>query len=246
MDRSTRRKTERKIRKMMSKAGDNCSICGTELPHNSKTFGGITARGEAALAGECCSAKLTEVVLQGLYVTQGYEFLPTGPRTGAPAKLPPEKVDVVVKSFQQHVAETDKVASDIARRGGVSSSNTQLHLADSAWKTDDAEWFKENLKRSHRLRPMLPREFESFPSNFMPAPPPDHEYQIIVRQVAVGQRIRTPFCRNISAPIPDIEEIIHAIFDSVYNQRPGGPRVVTSREIGELAQRYAARGKNPN
>jgi hypothetical protein len=232
----------------MSTAGDNCSLCGSDLPHNSKTFGGLTSRGEAALVGECCQRKLLEIILQGLYVKQGYEFLPVDPPASRrlPPQLPPEKIDATIKSFQEYIAETDEIGADIARRGGAPNINARLHRADSAWKTDDAAWFKNNPKRSHRLRPIFPGEIDSFPSESMPAPPPDHEYQILVRQVAVGQRLRTLFCRNVMAPIPEIEEVIHAIFDSVYNQRPGTSRVVTSREIGELAQRYAARGNNSN
>src|SRR4051812_3209600 len=100
MDRSTRRKTERKIRKLMSTAADNCSLCGIDLPHTSQTFGGLTVRGEAALVGECCQKKLLEIVLQGLYVKRGYEFLPTEPPGSRrpPQVLSPEKIDATIKS----------------------------------------------------------------------------------------------------------------------------------------------------
>jgi hypothetical protein len=246
MDRSTRRNTERKLRKLMRSAGDNCSICGIKLPHNSKTFGGVTVRGEAALTGECCSSNLSEVILQGLYVSQGYEFLPAEPAEDNSPTLPPEMIGEKINSFQQYIAQTDAIASDIARRGGVPPGNTRLHREASAWKADDAEWFQKNPKRSHRLRPMLPGEAKTFPSELMPTPPPHHEYQCVVRQVDIGQRIRTLFCRDVTASIPDIEEIIHAIFDTVYKQQTGGSRAVTFREIGELAERYAKSDKISN
>jgi hypothetical protein len=49
MNRSTSRKVFRKIQLLMKKHGDDCSHCNKEFPHNSKTYGGVTANETRAL-----------------------------------------------------------------------------------------------------------------------------------------------------------------------------------------------------
>jgi hypothetical protein len=52
MDRGSRHNAEKQIRKLARKSGDNCTICGAEFQHNTRTVGGLTADGTVALAGE--------------------------------------------------------------------------------------------------------------------------------------------------------------------------------------------------
>ena len=93
-----------------------------------------------------------------------------------------------------------------------------MFLADHPWKTDDAAWFKANPGRSHRLRPVLKGEAETFhPEVSQVEMPPDHRIEVLVRQVKPGVRARIPFVRDMSIEIPDEEGIIHSIFDTVAN-----------------------------
>jgi hypothetical protein len=73
-------------------------------------------------------------------------------------------------------------------------------LEPPAWQADDREWFKANPGRSHRLRQRFPGETfgDSTP---LAAPPPRHEFQVLVRQLEPGKRTRLPFCRNIDCAI---------------------------------------------
>jgi hypothetical protein len=43
--------------------------------------------------------------------------------------------------------------------------------------------------------------------------------------------------RNLDTPIPDIEAVHHALFDTVSNSEGG---VISVREVAELAQKYAS------
>jgi hypothetical protein len=66
----------------------------------------------------------------------------------------------------------------------------------------------------------------------------------VIRQVEVGKRVRLPFVRNLEMPIPDIEEVVHAIFDIVAG-RPRDANAITVGEVAELAKRYStATGKS--
>ncbi|MNL62486.1 hypothetical protein D3C87_1865110 [compost metagenome] len=67
--------------------------------------------------------------------------------------------------------------------------------------------------------------------------PPNHRAEILIRQVAPGQRIRKVFCRNTEIDIPDQEEIIHAIFDAVASATDGS--VINLSDVVESARRYA-------
>jgi hypothetical protein len=58
----------------------------------------------------------------------------------------------------------DAIAADTAKRAGVSHT-AQPDLSDTAWKTDDRQWFESNPARSHRLRPRFAHEMD------LPAPP---------------------------------------------------------------------------
>lgn len=232
---SARRRVERAIREIMEKDGDQCSVCKKSFDHNIRTFGGILSGGVPALVSDCCMKKLKEMMLQGVYINHNYEHL--GGEGRETVAAPPVEIPAAVERIREHLAAVDKYGREIAKRGGMPTSNPRLHTADSAWKTADADWFKAHPGRAHRLRPGFPGEFDL---NTLPELPAGHEYQALVRQVAQGQRIRTPFGRNIEVPIPDIEKVLHALFDIVAGGQPG---VVTSGQVAELASRYAARSR---
>lgn len=65
-------------------------------------------------------------------------------------------------------------------------------------------------------------------------PPPNHEIQILVRQIEPGLRMRASFCRNLTTEIPDVEPILHAIFDLVSEGR-----TIKTEDVGKLAEKYA-------
>jgi len=240
MNRSARRRVQRQLQQIMKNAGDNCSICGKALPHNSKTFGGITADGMTALAGECCERKISEVILSGLYVDRNYEgVFNTGSSHSQKPISSPEHLSEALEKLQGRVTETDKLASGIMKRAGVHSKNASVNLSDCSWKSEDAAWFKKNPKRSHRLRPLLQGEVDTFPPDLLKiVPPPNHEFQVLIRQIEVGQRIRMPFCRDVTVPIPDLEEVHHALFD-IISSGDNDQRVIGVREVAELAKRYS-------
>jgi len=234
---SARRRVEREVRKIMENQGDWCSICGTPFDHNSKTFGGVIAGGRAALAGECCKNKLKETILAGVYVRPEH-----GGVWGS--------VVVAAESIQGSVSSVDSLGAEIAKKAGIlneDSRSPRINMTDSPWKGDDAAWFEANPKRSHRLRKLLEGETKDlFAGSTPPSLPPGHEYQVLVRQVEPGFRVRLPFGRNLEISIPDDEPVIHALFD-VTSTSPGEP--INGQEVLERADRYAkshSPGKHQN
>jgi hypothetical protein len=226
---------------MMTADGDRCSICKADLPHNSRTFGGVTAGGDTALVGQCCEHKIKEIVLTGLYVSHGYEGLIPRPNETPAGPMSAAQTSRAINTMQQTFQKIDQVASSIATKGGVPSKMPRINTASSPWKDDDAGWFKANKSRAHRLRPAFPGEIDALQagSDKDEPPPIGHEFQILVRQVEPGTRMRIVFCRNMEVPIPDLEPLIHAIFDVISASKGG---VVSSREVADLAMQYAASG----
>jgi hypothetical protein len=150
-----------------------------------------------------------------------------------------EDLDKAVTSLQDHFQEVDKVSGRLMKQAGLKKASNNVFLGESAWKSDDAAWFKKHPDRAHRLRPIFDGELETMSPEVMALEIPDkHRLEIIVRQVEVGKRIRTIFCRNIETPIPNVEEIIHAIFDSV--SQPAKHGVISVKEIADLATKYSA------
>jgi hypothetical protein len=133
-------------------------------------------------------------------------------------------------------AYADLVA-DITERAGVGGFPTALSVTDSPWKCDDAAWFQANPNRPHRLRPMFPGEEPTLMRGTI-ALPVRHEMWVLVRQVEPGQRVRLAFVRNLDCPIPDVEAILHAMFDLVARGDLG--EVLPVATVAELAQRHAA------
>jgi hypothetical protein len=68
--------------------------------------------------------------------------------------------------------------------------------------------------------------------------PPDHQLEALVRQVEAGRRVRVAFIRNTTVPIPDIEPVIHALFDSV-SAASGTGKVLSVAEVAALARSYS-------
>lgn len=235
MDSWTRNRIEKQLRQIM---GDNCTICGAEFQHNTRTFGGLTAERAVALVGECCADKIKQGVLAGLYTNRNnHDFKPgTG---GERKERSSEEIERGLSALQEGFAARDNLVKDVKRRAGISSNNMQLELAATPWKSDDAKWFTTHPSRSHRLRSLIGNEGDTIPPIYFEALPPNHEVQILVRQVEPGKRARLPFGRNLAIPIPDDEEIIHALFDVVSK---GGRKesVIDIREVTELANKYAA------
>jgi hypothetical protein len=217
----------------MKEDGDRCSSCKSPFPHNSRSFGGVTAGGDAALVGECCQRTLKEVILSGVYVDQRYRDLQLGkahpPRSAA-------QISDAIDAMQRTVQRIDQATDTIKAKGGLAAKDARINTADSLWKEDDARWFKANPTRAHRLRPAFAGELEGLSHANEPIPV-GHEYQVLVRQVQPGTRLRMGFCRNPEVPIPDLEPLIHAVFDVVSASKGG---VVSTREVAELALRYAA------
>lgn len=237
---SARRKVERKIQAIMKSAGDNCSICNRAFPNNSKTFGGTIEGGAVVLAGDCCFERMKVIVLSGVYIDSRIAALlplEQGPSNdeGSSGSLSDS-----IKNLQSYIgSRTDDLKADLMKKGGIRARNTTLDLSDNQWKEDDAGWFQDNPGRSHRLRSMFPGEGSSFPDGFSSSSaPPDHEVEILVRQVEVGKRIRTPFFRNSKIDIPDLEPIIHALFDIAASEH-NGRGMVSASEVADLAIQYA-------
>lgn len=104
-----------------------CSICKTNLQHNSKTYGGITAGGMAALAGECCKSKLKEVIVPGVYTRHNYDRLTITSDAPEPATLPADQLDSAVEHLQDYFTKIDGIAADIAKRGGLPLQETGVN-----------------------------------------------------------------------------------------------------------------------
>ena len=62
------KKIHRKLAKIMQDDGDHCTMCRTEFPARSITFGGVTKSGSVEYVGDCCRRKLKEIYCGGLVV----------------------------------------------------------------------------------------------------------------------------------------------------------------------------------
>jgi hypothetical protein len=238
MNRAERRRIDREIKKVIQSDGDNCNICRRPFQHNEKTFYGRSTAGTAVVLGECCLPRLEYGVGQGLYVGRTYDVLSGIAQPVSKKRKKPEDIEGAVDAFQTFFANVDAVADDASNRAGISTARSSVNVLPSLWKSDDAAWFAENRDRSHRLRPAFPGEAETLPSDYSDTVlPPRHEFQMLVRQVEPGQRIRTAFARNLDTPIPDIEPVIHALFDTMFSQRDPGA-VISVEEVAKLAKLY--------
>lgn len=248
MNRSERRRYEKEFPKVLKKAGDNCGICRKPLRHNSRTFGGVLSDGRAALAGECCQDQLDVVMGSWVYINQNTDAIRDvlGQIKGNSGGQPVADALEASRRLQSGIGGLEEIIESTKRRAGLTGPVQGISLTDTPWKTDDANWFESHPDRSHRLRPMHPGEQETVPSQMKAAIiPDDHRWEILVRQIKKGQRARLAFCRNIQMEIPDVEAVIHAIFDTVASPRSG--EIITVEEIAALAKRYhLPEGSAPN
>ena len=102
----------------------------------------------------------------------------------------------------------------------------------TAFLSDDVLWFAVHLDRLHRIRPALPGE-------------PQHLSQVIVRRLEPGFYRRISFDCPVS--VPDIEEVLHAVFDIIAEVADAGHGEMSTPELGRevLLRVYAmARGGN--
>jgi hypothetical protein len=189
---------------------------------------------------------LSEVIISGVYVDRRFQdAFPPKYASTAPGDLG-QTLSEAVDSIQEYFSKVDVLSDDILNKAGVKGNRANASLSDNAWKTDDANWFKSNPKRSHRLRPFYKGEAITFPPDFLEYDPPEnHEFHILIQQVDVGKRIRIPFCRKLDVPIPDVEELIHALFDIASDgQHEHG--AVNVQEVKFLAERYISPNDTQN
>lgn len=214
---------------MLNKSGGVCGICRVDLQHNCRTYGGIAVNNRVVLTSDCCVGKLECVMCSGVYVNRNIDAFMAA-----------------TSSLQSGVSAIDKMSDELMERGGVPFAPSSVELRDTPWKTADALWFRKHPSRSHRLRPIYSGEIASLPRALQFANVPEnHRLEILVRQVAAGQRLRTAFFRNAQAIIPDEEAVIHALFDMVSNHECNG-EAVDSVRLGELIERYGKSGATMN
>lgn len=237
MNRKDRRRFDKEFRKVLSTSGDCCGLCGRALEHNSKTFGGFSVDLQTVLTGECCIRRLSSIMAGGVYVNKNIDAMPRGNHGDKSHHISQEDAATVMESIQLHFAELDEVTGDLLRKAGVERHPTNVSFESSPWKADDAAWFKSHPRRSHRMRRMYNGEASSLSKDVvLGAPPENYRYEILVRQVEVGKRLRTLFCRNTEVHIPDEEEVMHALFDIV--SKSGKTGVITSDEVEAMAAKY--------
>jgi hypothetical protein len=60
---------------------------------------------------------------------------------------------------------------------------------------------------------------------------------VVVRQLRPGLRQRFAYFRDEAVPIPDVEPVIHALFDLISRGAEG--EAITTHAIADLAMKYA-------
>jgi hypothetical protein len=92
--------------------------------------------------------------------------------------------------------------------------------APTTWREDDRRWFAANPTRSHRLR----RAFEAETVLGRAAPS-----WIAVRQIEPGKRQRLGF--EPPGPLPNAEQVAHALFDTLADALAAGRDTVPLRDV---------------
>ena len=103
LSRAARRRADREITRLIKRDGDRCTICHAALTHNCKTYGGVTASGNAAITGECCASKLAFVHGAGFYLDRShrYDFLGSGSGKLARMKRPLPRLTAIARASRQ-------------------------------------------------------------------------------------------------------------------------------------------------
>ena len=102
---------------------------------------------------------------------------------------------------------------EFKRRAGLQDEILILSRdSGTPWQKDDEKWFAENPSRTHRLRSVHSRGRSTWPTlrTMIPA---GHQLNVLIRQVEPGLRVRYPFFRDNSAPIPDSDAVLAALFN---------------------------------
>jgi hypothetical protein len=116
-----------------------------------------------------------------------------------------------------------------------------IESADSEWKSADAAFFAANPSRNHRLRRCFENEFESLPnSSKLPPAPFGHAWEILIRKIGPGLRVRMPFCRDLRCQIPDREAYLRALFDIAAQ---GGEGPIPTKTVAARARQYIKTGR---
>lgn len=150
-----------------------------------------------------------------------------------------------VGALQKHFHHLDEMSGTMMKQAGLNTKAHRVHLKNYPWKADDAAWFQAHPDRSHRLRPMFDGELDSMSTEVSALEiPKNHRLEILVRQIEPTKRIRTLFCRNIETPIPDIEQVIHALFDAVSD--PNARGVISVEKVAAMAKKYQSISSRPN
>jgi hypothetical protein len=131
-----------------------------------------------------------------------------------------------------HRQKAETLLRDTARRAGVCEGKFAVGPSNAPWSKADREWFAAHPDRSHRLRRPFPGEMATLARDGRDERPDD---MIIVRQVAVGQRLR--FACFGDAPLDD-EEYLATAFDLLnedYNAGRSGLTVTSARIVARRA-----------
>jgi hypothetical protein len=236
LPRQQRRRVERELRKLIHSGV--CSFCGNGFPHNSHTASGFNARGNVAVAGECCINRLSEIFALGLYSERRYDFLqPRAATTDEALEVTSEQAAGAIAAYQKVIADTDGRLDDVEQRGG-GVHVSEVSLLDHPWKGDDRDWFRQNPSRAHRIRALFPDEVDE--TVIGPPPTPGCTSILLVRQVEPGTRLKTALFINADfLPLPDDEAIAHALFE-VAAGREAVPH--NGEALDTLIKKYRTRG----
>lgn len=238
MNRSERRRIDRKMRKIMGK--DGCSFCGRKFPHNSRITAGLAAD-EAVIAceQEQCIRSIEKIYALGLQSDRKYDLFGKGGGSGK--HIPAKEAFTAIATTQQVIGNADKRFSAV-QRSGVKQEPTSFNLLDSAWKDDDRAWFEQNPTRTHRIRPLYPDEDDG-----RVPPLVGHDALVLVRQIEPGLRAKRSFYfkQQMMLPVPDgeggEEALAHALFDMVDN----GELLTNTKRLFALIDRYRAGPRAP-
>jgi hypothetical protein len=230
LPRQERRRFNREIHKLLH--NDTCSVCGRTLKHNTQTASGLDAHGNVAVAGECCTDRLTEIWGIGHYVSHHYDFLlPWNQSNIQPTN---EQILDAIAIRQRVVTDTDKRLDGIERRGGAGRPRN-VSMLDTPWKDDDRAWFERNPSRAHRVRMLFPGEADKEATKA----PAGHTLIVMLRQVEPGTRLKAGFYFNteLLPLLPDDEAVAHALFEVAVRHEtvPRNPQAFSA-----LVDKYAA------
>jgi hypothetical protein len=134
---------------------------------------------------------------------------------------------------------------DAAKRAGIT---TPLYtVPDNVWKEGDAAWFRNNPGRLHHVRLPYPGEISAravlaVSNKPLDVRPPEHECQVLLRQIEPGMRVSLVLGGNFGTPIPDEESVVHAMFDLLVRAAESGSTMITREELVEMLLAYAGAG----